>query len=108
MNQKHSGLGIASFVTSIVSSVSLFLTFLVAGVLEVSTPGGLDEESAAAIVVGLCMFAFLFVALVSLGLGIGGLIQKDRTKLFAVLGTVFSACAFFGTIVLVLIGLAIE
>jgi hypothetical protein len=106
MEPKHSGLGIASFISSIFSGIFLFLIFVVAGVMEASTSGGLDEESPAAIVIGLCMFAFLFVALVALGLGIGGLIQKDRNKLFAVLGTVFSACAFLGTLALVLIGLA--
>jgi len=106
MEQKHSGLGIASFISSINSGISLFLIFVVAGVMETSSPGGMDEESPAAIVAGLGMLAFLFVALIALGLGIAGIIQKDRKKLFAVLGTVFSACAFLGTLFLVLIGLA--
>ena len=106
MEQKHSGLGIASFISSVISGILLFLIIVVASVMEASTPGGMDEESPAVIVVGLCVYAFLFVALIALGLGIGGLIQKDRKKLFALLGTVFSACVFLGTLFLVLIGLA--
>ena len=106
MEQKHSGFGIASFVSSIVSGIFLFLIFVIAGVMEESTPGGINEESSAAMAIGLCLLAFLFVAFVALGLGIGGLIQKDRKKLFAVLGTVFSACAFLGTLLLLLIGSA--
>ncbi|MGU5664526.1 hypothetical protein [Aeromonas sanarellii] len=46
--KKHSGLGIASFITSIVSGLLIFLLIGVAGVMEASTPGGIDEESAGA------------------------------------------------------------
>ena len=107
MEQKHSGLGIASFITSIFSGICLFLTFVAAGVMEASTPGGIDETSPLAVFVGLCMFAFLFIALVALGLGIAGIVQRDRIKLFAWLGTIFSACSLLGTISLILIGLSI-
>lgn len=106
MEQQHSGLGIASFILSILSGIFLFLLFLVAGVMHSSTPGGINDESPVAIFVGLFMLAFLFVAFVALGLGIGGLFQNDRKIVFAVLGTVFSACVFLGTIFLLLIGLA--
>ncbi len=106
--EKHSGIGIASFIAGIVSGMAMFLLIVIAGIIEESSPGGIDEESPIAIVVGLFLFLFLFVALVGVGLGIGGLIQNDRQKLFAVLGTIFSACTFLGTLLLVLIGLAME
>src|SRR5690606_33657307 len=98
MEVKHSGVGIASFVTSIVAGVLIFLLVIIAGVLEVSTPGGMDEESIAAVLIGLFLFAFLGAELVALGLGIGGLIQKDRKKIFAILGVVFSATALLITL----------
>ena len=104
--RKNSGLGIASFITSIFSGVLIFVVFVIAGVMEASSPGGIDEKSVSAIVVGLFMFGFLFVALVALGLGIVGLLQKDRKKLFAVLGIVFSSVTLVGTILLMLIGMA--
>ncbi|MDX9687049.1 hypothetical protein [Halopseudomonas formosensis] len=106
MEVKHSGVGIASFVTSIVAGVLIFLLVIIAGVLEVSTPGGMDEESIAAVLIGLFLFAFLGAELVALGLGIGGLIQKDRKKIFAILGVVFSATALLITLFILFLGLA--
>ena len=103
--QKHSGLGVASFITSLVSGILLFLLIVIAGVIEASTPGGMDEKSAAAVIVGLFLFAFLGAAFVALGLGIGGLLQKDRKKIFAILGAVFSAAASLGTIFIMMLGL---
>lgn len=106
MEVKHSGVGIASFVTSIVAGVLIFLLVIIAGVLEVSTPGGMGEESIAAVLIGLFLFAFLGAELVALGLGIGGLIQKDRKKIFAILGVVFSATALLITLFILFLGLA--
>jgi hypothetical protein len=105
-DQKHSRLGIASFITSIVSGVLMFLLLVIAGVMETSTPGGMDENSAGAMMVGLFLFAFLGAALVALGLGIGGLIEKDRKKIFAILGTVFAAITVVGSIFILMLGLA--
>ena len=106
--QPHSGLGIASFILSIVSGVLIFLLVVVAGVIEATTPGGMDEESAVAVMVGLCLFALLFVSLVALVLGIAGLVQQDRKKIFAILGTVFSAVTILGTIGIVIVGLTMS
>ena len=106
--QKHSGLGIASFTISILSGISIFLLIVVAGVIEASTPGGMDEDSAGAIVVGLFLFAFLGAAFLALGLGIGGVLQKGRKKIFAILGTVFSVVTLTGTMFIVILGLAME
>lgn len=102
---KHSGLGIASFIMSIFVGLCMFVVFVVAGVLETSTPGGMDENSPVAMIVGLCMFGLLFGCLISIGLGIGGLCQTGRKKIFAVLGITFSAIIILGTIALIIIGL---
>lgn len=106
-NLKHSGLGIASFIISLISAALIFILMAIAGVLEVSTPGGMSEESAGAVLIGLFLILFLIVCLVALGLGIGGLVQKERKKLFAILGTLFSGVTFVGTLFVLLIGLAI-
>jgi hypothetical protein len=83
MAQKHSGLGAASFIISVVVGVVIFLLILVAGVMELTTPGGINEESVGAISVGCSIIACLFVDLVALGLGIGGLFQRERKRIFA-------------------------
>lgn len=101
---KNSGLGIASFITSILSGILIFILIVVAGIMETSTPGGINEQSPQAIIVGLFILAFSFLCLVALGLGIAGLIQKNRKKLFAVLGTVFSTVTILGVIGLMILG----
>jgi hypothetical protein len=105
MERKHSGMGIASFIISIVAGLSLFAIIVVAGVLEVSTPGGLGEDSIAAGIIGLLIIAMIFVSMVALGLGIAGLVQKNRKKIFALLGTIFSALSCVGTLTILVIGM---
>lgn len=106
--QKHSGLGIASFVTSLASGIMIFLLIIIAAVMKTSAPESMDGKSAGATIVGLLLFAFIGTSLVALGLGIGGLLKKDRKKIFAILGTVFSAVAIVGTISLIMFGLAMR
>jgi hypothetical protein len=105
--QKHSGLGIASFITSIIAGILIFLLLLIAGVMETSTPGGIDEDSASAVIIGLFLLALLGAAFVALCLGIGGLIQKERKKIFAILGTAIAAVTTLGTIFIIILGLAL-
>ena len=102
--QKHSGIGIASFIISIVVGLLIFIVFIVAGVLAASTPGGIDEESALSIIIGLFIIAFILADLVALGLGIAGLVQKNRKKIFAVLGTIFSSVTIIGTVAIIIVG----
>jgi hypothetical protein len=104
MELKHSGFGIASFILSIVTGILVFLAVITAGVMEASTPGGINEESIGAIVLGLVLIALFILDLTALGLGIGGLVQKDRKKVFAVLGTAFSGVTIAGTVLLMIIG----
>jgi hypothetical protein len=101
---KHAGLGLASFVISVVAAGAMFVVFLVAGVMEVSQPGGLNEKSPVAVIIGLFMLGLIVVDLIGLGLGISGFLQKQRKIVFAVLGTVISAITILGTIALIVIG----
>ncbi|MBU2713971.1 hypothetical protein [Zooshikella harenae] len=61
--------------------------------IEATTPGGIGQKPIAAVIVGLLFFVVVGLSLVALGLGIGGLIQKQRRKVFAVLGIIFSVVA---------------
>jgi len=99
MEQKHSGIGIASFITSIVVGILIFFVIVVSGVMAVSMP-----SEGLFVVVGLFVIALLIADIVALGLGIGGLCQKDRKKIFAILGTVFSSITVVGTIFLTILG----
>ena len=58
--QSHPGLGVASFVISLVAGVLLLLIFGMAGLLE-SRPGGLDEDSVAANLLGLLLLLMALV-----------------------------------------------
>jgi hypothetical protein len=105
--QKHSGVGIASFIISLLTGAGLFLSFAAAGVLEASTPGGIDEQSPEAVAIGLAILGGLFVDLVALTLGVGGLCQDNRKKIFALLGALFSGLALAATVGLVVLGAAL-
>jgi len=104
MQQTQSKLGLASFVLSVVAAGLTLSTVVVAGVMQASTRGGLDAKPTWAVVLGLAIFAFTALDLVALGLGIAGLVQKDRKKTFAALGTGLSAVTIFMTIALMVVG----
>jgi hypothetical protein len=106
--KKHSGIGIASFVISVGAGLGIFLVFVVAGIMETTTPGGINEKSASAIIVGFCIIGLLFVNLVAIGLGLGGLMKKGKKKIFAVLGTIFSSAITLITIILIVIGIMMK
>jgi len=104
---KHSGLGIASFALSIVVGVAVFVVFAVAGIVETTTPGGMDEESPAAILIGLGIFGASGLGLVALGLGVASFFQAGRKKLFGILGVVFSAGILLVTAGMIVLGLMV-
>ncbi len=101
---KHSRLGITSFVISLVIGIVMGILIIIAGIMEATLPGGIDENSVGAIVLGLFLLGGLFVDLVALGLGIAGLFQKERKKIFAILGIIFSGITVSGTLLLMVIG----
>ncbi len=103
--QKHSGLGIASFVGSMLGGILGAGLLVVAGVLETITPGGLGEDSVSAMIIGLSLFAVLGLAFTALVLGICGLCQKERKRVFATLGTIFSGLTIFGLGAIVVLGI---
>lgn len=107
MAPAHSGLGIASFITSLTAGALLLLLIAVASVAE-SRPGGLDEESAAASLLGLGMLLTALTQMTALGLGIAALTQTGRNKLYGVLGTVFASVALVVTLLILVLGTLLE
>ena len=102
---KHSGLGVASFIMSIVLGVSDFAIFIFAGIVEAGTPGGMDEESVVAILIGLFIIGSVFANVAGVALGIAGVVQRDRQKVFSILGVAFNAAIILGMIGLIIIGI---
>ena len=107
MEPKHSAFGIASFILSIFVGMSMFLAFVIAGVMEASRPGGMDEQSIQAVIVGLAIITLIFLDLVAVVLGIVGLFQKNRKKVFAILGVIFSSVTLMLVIGVIILGLLV-
>lgn len=106
MENKHSGLGIASFIISTVVCALTFILLMVAGAIEVSTPGGMDENSVEAVIIGMLFIGFMLLELLAAGLAIAGLCQKNRLKIFSILGLVFSIFSLVGGLTVLMIGLS--
>jgi hypothetical protein len=101
---RHSSLGIVSFVLSLISGLAMAVVVAVAGVMEASTPGGIEESSVSAVIIGLFVIFLLCGTLLALGFGIAGCLKKDRKRIFAVLGVVFASVTVVLTIALIIIG----
>ena len=104
----QSRLGIASLILSVCSIIFVFILFVIAGVLEASVPDGVDENSAAAVILGLSIFACWGFFLVSIGLGIAGIFQKQRVRICAFIGTALSSASFIVTASAIAIGMALD
>jgi len=104
---KHSRMGIASLVLAILVGVLVFLLIGGAGVMEASTPGGINEDSTLVGLIGLGIIGCLLANLVGLGLGLAGLIQRRRKKLFAILGAIFNGLIVLVVLAVIVLGLAV-
>ncbi len=92
--RSRSRLGIASLVISVVAGMLALTTFMmIAGVMLVSGPDSLDEQDVTGYTffLGLMLFGSVGLAIVAFGLGISSLIIREKKKLFAILGIVFSS-----------------
>lgn len=103
--KKQSGLGIASFIIALVGGFVMFAVFGIAGYLEHTMEGGMTEESPAAALVGLAMMGDGLLILLGAGLGVAGLFQADRKKLFSILGLMMNGMIILGTAGLMVIGM---
>lgn len=105
---KHSGVGIASFVLSMLSGVSLFVLFAVAGYMESQSPGGMNEDDPTTMLLGVALIAAGMAQFLAFVLGVVGLFQANRKKIFAILGTIFSLLAILAFGGLMVVGVLIQ
>ncbi|MFA5864046.1 MAG: hypothetical protein WC975_05085 [Phycisphaerae bacterium] len=96
---KHSGLGIASFAISAVFGT--FSLVIIPDITEILNGMG---PSLDAIVLALAAMMSVIMDFVALGLGLGGIFQKNRQKIFAILGTICSSMIIMFVIYLFVIG----
>jgi len=85
-DQRQSGLGIASFVLSIISGVASIILIGYAGYVETTTDGGVAGDNTLALIIGLAFFSCVAMLLIGIILGAVGLAQKGRRKTFAAIG----------------------
>lgn len=107
-NQPHSGFGIASFIISIFATLIMLVTLIISAVRLAENPRILDETESFAVMIGLVFIFGFFMLLVSIGLGIAGLYQLNRRKVFSALGIIISSVVFVGFVVLTIIGNMME
>lgn len=100
--KKQSGLGIASFVMSLVSIISYIITIFVAGALQLE--GDISDSGLA--IVGLFVILIGLMNITALILGIVALFMKNRKKSLAVAGIIINVIAIIGIILLMIIGSA--
>lgn len=104
--RRHGGIGIASFVISIIAAIGIITLLIIASVMMINAGGKLDEKSPAAITVGCSVFVFILAAVVGLILGIVAALQQNTKRLFGILGLCFNLGILLVLGVLFVIGLA--
>ena len=116
---RHSRMGVASFVIGMVTTVvaiALFVLFgyLLSSVLQGVDPQSIDpqslQDSPQAVGLGLAaigIFACLILYFIGFVLGVAGIFQRRRKRLFAVLGAVGNGIVLFAFVALIVLGLVV-
>lgn len=95
----HSGFGLASFILSLIAVLTTAI-FIIAALKFISvglTYGGM-------FMIGLLIIATLLFSLIGLIFGIIAVCQKNRKKLYSILGIVISAVVFVTIVFLFILG----
>jgi hypothetical protein len=103
LRRGHSGLGIASLVLGVVAGVAACVFFVVAGVLGSSS--SMNQGPLLAVAVGVGMILVVMTTSFASGLAVGGLVQKDKSKAFAIIGLVVNILLILSLFALMLVGL---
>lgn len=83
---KHSGVGIASFVLAMLSMVGFMGLMVMAVLMELGSPGSLEGESPALVLLGLGVLLCMLLIIVGIVLGIVGLLMPGYRRLYSGLG----------------------
>jgi hypothetical protein len=99
---RHSGLGIIS---SIMGIVGFFVTFILVAMAAFLYRQGIDETSAAIVLLGLFIFADIIFLASGMAIGLAGFFNPYRKRLFCVLGVLFNLSIMAALILLLMAGL---
>ncbi len=105
---KQSGFGIASTVLGVGTFAGIFIGLMVIGSMQQA--GKLDPQAPNATMIGLSLsicFGGPLFQLLGLVLGIVGIFQHDRSKLFGIMGTVINGLALLGLAGIMALGMLI-
>ena len=98
---KHAGLGIASFTVSILALTILAVNVSTLGVLLGSIPDQGDRFAGFGVFVEIGGVIGMLTAFFGAFIGTAGLFQKDRKRLFAILGLIISLSSFVATYLII-------
>ncbi|MDP4087882.1 MAG: hypothetical protein Q8930_01275 [Bacillota bacterium] len=98
---KHSGLGIASFVMSLVLIFGYFIIFAASASLALNE----DTTEGQFAVIGLGVIFLMILSVVALILGIVGTALKNRKKGFAIAGLIINSLSLLAMIAVIAIGI---
>ena len=102
---RHSGLGVSSFVISLLMWIGFLVIFSTLVYKEMSVPEKTDIKGDNKIALGFVVIGFAFTGLIAFGLGIGALFQKNTNKKFSVLGVIFSSIILLFFVFIIVLGL---
>lgn len=103
--QLHAGLGGASFILMLAIGVLTAGIFLLTGHVSLVLEEQGKENEVLSAVMGLMLLGLIFSQILPLGLGVGGLLQKNRRKIFAIFGVALAAVQLLLGAALLLVGL---
>lgn len=116
---RHSRMGIASLMLAVLAIIAIVLFFVISVSVASSEignnpqsfdPNSIDESSPLAstfALLGLGLIGSVLLTVVGFGLGVAGLIQRRRKRLFAILGTILNGLVVLGVIALFVLGFAL-
>lgn len=110
---KFSGMGIASFIIAM-TTIFIYICFfaIVYSIMEkyigkALTPKELSSSDMAKLsAMGLIFIGGVIANLTGIGLGIAGVVQKFRKKIFGILGLIFNSLQFLSILGLIIIALS--
>ena len=101
----HSGVGLASFAISIFNWVGSVVAFGFAAYFGTTASSSAPPPHWTMVVLGLAIIGLIFLSILGAILGIGGLCQSNRKRLFAGVGLGINLLVFLGWGAVMVIGL---
>jgi len=102
---KHSGLGIASFIIAVISTIIIFISFGILACGKEVYPETIIIKNIIEPIIVMVLFFGSFLSFVGFGLAIVGLVIKGRRKLFSILGLIINSALLIGAVLILIIGI---